>query len=245
MKGFGDRRDAGRQLGERLTLDRALRDVVVLGLARGGLPVAEEVATALSAPLDILVVRKVGVPYQPEVAMGAIGEDGVVVEDEDVLRLARVAPSVFAAAAARERAELERRIRRYRGNRDLTRLTGKTVIIVDDGIATGATMRAACAVVRGAGAVRVVLAAPVASSEAARRLRHDADEVVALTLVDGSFSVGQWYRHFEPTSDEEVIECLERAGRRRGPARTDELPASEPFGTSKFGSDIAGGVAWH
>ncbi len=244
MRGFVDRRDAGRQLGDRLALDRALRDVVVVGLPRGGLPVAEEVAAALSAPLDVLVVRKVGLPYQPEVAMGAIGEGGVVVEEDDVLRAAHVTPSVFSTAAARERVELERRVRRYRGGRELTSLSGRTVVIVDDGIATGATTRAACAVARAAGAARLVLAVPVAASEAARRLRHDADEVVSLILVDGSFSVGQWYERFDQTSDEEVVECLERARRREDRARADTPPVDEPFGPSDFGSDVLGGATW-
>lgn len=238
-----DRRDAGRQLGARLALDRALRDVVVVGLPRGGLPVAEEVAEALAAPLDVLVVRKVGLPFQPEVAMGAIGEGGVVVEEPDVLRAAAVSAQDFDRAAARERVELERRVRRYRGGRDLTGLSGKTAVIVDDGIATGATTRAACAVARAAGAARLVLAVPVASSEAVRRVRREADEVVSLILVDGSFSVGQWYAQFDQTSDEEVVECLDRARRREGTAG-DDASMDEPFGTSGFGSDISGGVAW-
>jgi putative phosphoribosyl transferase len=244
MRGFVDRRDAGRQLGARLALDRALRDVVVVGLPRGGMPVAEEVAEALTAPLDVLVVRKVGLPFQPEVAMGAIGEGGVVVAEEGVLRAVAVSAKEFANAAARERVELERRVRRYRGGRDLASLSGKTVVIVDDGIATGATTRAACAVARAAGAARVVLAVPVASSEAARGLRRDADEVVSLVLVDGSFSVGRWYEQFDQTSDEVVVECLERARRREEPATGDDSSVDEPFGTSGFGSDISGGVAW-
>lgn len=221
-----------------------MRDVVVVGLPRGGLPVAEEVAAALSAPLDVLVVRKVGLPYQPEVAMGAIGEGEVVVEEPDVLRVAAVSARDFAHAAARERVELERRVRRYRGGRHLTDLSGKTVVIVDDGIATGATTRAACAVARAAGAARLVLAVPVASSLAVRRLRRDADEVVSLILVDGSFSVGQWYEQFDQTSDEEVVKCLERARGREEPSTADERSVDEPFGTSGFGSDISGGVAW-
>lgn len=236
MRGFADRRDAGRQLGARLALDRTLRDVVVVGLPRGGVPVADEVAAALGAPLEVMVVRKVGLPYQPEVAMGAIGENGVVVVEDDVLKAARITTSDFATAAARERVELERRVRRYREGREPMDLHARTVVVVDDGIATGATIRAACRVVRDAGASRVVLAVPVASSEALRRLRGDADEVTSLISVEGSFAVGQWYEEFDQTSDEEVVSCL-------GLARARQSPGGAA-GSGGFDADIAGGVKW-
>ncbi len=209
-----DRSDAGRQLAAKLTTLRRDGGVVVLGLPRGGVPVAYEVAVALGAPLDVLVVRKIGVPYQPELAMGAIGEGGVVVVDSHVMRATGVSDSQFAAVEQRERAELERRVERFRDDRPLTSLFGRTAVIVDDGVATGSTARAACRVARALGAARVVLAVPVAANETLRSLRGDADELVSLIVANGSFSVGQWYERFDQTTDDEVIACLRRAARR-------------------------------
>lgn len=165
---FINRVDAGRRLGERLQHLRG-DNVVVVGLPRGGVPVASEVARVLGAPLDVIVVRKLGVPFQPELGMGAIGEGGVRVLNEALVGSAGVTPDELAAVERRERAELDRRIRRYRGGRLGVSLAGRTVVIIDDGIATGSTARAACRVVRAQGAARVVLAVPVAPRDWARR----------------------------------------------------------------------------
>jgi putative phosphoribosyl transferase len=207
---FIDRIDAGRRLAERLRPWRG-SDVVVLGLPRGGVPVALEVALALGAPLDVIVVRKVGVPYQPELAMGAIGEDGVRVVNDEVMRAARVAEHEFAAVEANERAELERRATRFRGERQRISLMGRTAIVVDDGIATGSTALAACQVARAHGASRVVLAVPVAPPDTTARFSEVADELVCLATPSGFSSVGQWYSDFSPTTDQEVVDCLARA----------------------------------
>ena len=209
---FIDRIDAGRRLGARLR-DLRGEDVVVVGLPRGGVPVAFEVAQALQAPLDVIVVRKLGVPFQPELAMGAIGEDGVRIIDEEIVRLAHVSADELAAVERRERAELERRAERFRVDRDRVPLGGRTVIVVDDGIATGSTARAACQVARAQGAARVVLAVPVAPPDWTARLEHDADELVCLRTPTRFFAIGQWYSDFSQTSDEEVVACLRRTPR--------------------------------
>lgn len=214
MDRFVDRADAGRQLAARLASRSNLANALVFGLPRGGVPVAYEVAVALQLPLEVLVVRKLGVPSQRELAMGAIGEDGVIVVEDDVVGALRVSPEEFASVEARERVELGRRIEKYRGVRLATSLVGRTVVIVDDGIATGATARAACRVARARDAARVILAAPMASKRTVNELRREADEVVVLVTAEGSFSVGQWYEHFEETSDDVVIECLRRASGR-------------------------------
>jgi putative phosphoribosyl transferase len=208
---FRDRKDAGQQLADLLQPLRG-PDVVVLGLPRGGVPVAAEVARALSAPLDVIVVRKVGVPGQPELAMGAVGEGGVRVVDERVARLAHVSPEEFARAGEREREELERRVQRFRGDRPPVPLTGRVAVLVDDGIATGSTARAACSVTRAMGAARVVLAAPVCARESARRLAPEVDQLVCLQSPGHFSAVGQFYDDFRATPDDEVIELLQRAG---------------------------------
>ncbi len=206
---FQDRGDAGRQLGRRLA-PLAGRDVVVLGLPRGGVPVAAEVARALGAPLDVVLVRKLGLPGRPELAMGAVGEDGVVVVNEDVLQVGRVDAATLADAERRERAELERRARQFRGDRSRRPLEGRTAVVVDDGIATGATARAACAVVRAHGAARVVLAVPVGSPRALADIAPTVDEVVCLESPQHFAAVGQAYDDFRATDDEEVLELLRR-----------------------------------
>jgi predicted phosphoribosyltransferase/dienelactone hydrolase len=206
---FSNRVDAGRQLARPL---RSLGgDVVVLGLPRGGVPVAAEVARALGAPLDVIVVRKLGVPWQPELAMGAVGEDGVQIANEDVIRAARVTESQWAAVVAREQSELERRASRFRDARPRVDLTGRTAVLVDDGMATGATARAACHVARAHGAGRVVLAVPVASPTAIEALRSSADEIVCLEAPPAFHAVGQWYVDFSPTTDDEVVATLVRS----------------------------------
>jgi putative phosphoribosyl transferase len=210
---FIDRADAGRRLAQRLQYLRA-DPVVVLGLPRGGVPVAYEVALALAAPLDVIVVRKLGVPYEPELGVGAIGEDGVRVINEQVMRLAGTSASELAEVEVRERAELERRARLYRSGRSRTALKGRTVVVVDDGIATGSTARAACQVARAHGATRVVLAVPVAPPDCQSRLGADADEIVCLETPDPFFSIGQFYEDFAQTSDEQVVAYLTSAARR-------------------------------
>lgn len=210
---FSDRAGAGRRLAEHLEALRG-EDVVVLGLPRGGVPVAFEVARALDAPLDVIVVRKLGVPYQPELALGAIGEGGVLVVNERAARELRVAPEDLAEVERAERAELLRRVGVFRAGQHRIALTGRTVLIVDDGVATGSTARAACQVARAQGADRVILAVPVGAADAIRSLRGDADDVVCLETPAWFMAVGHWYRDFRQTSDAEVTELLDRAARR-------------------------------
>ena len=212
---FRDRADAGRRLADRLAAipgDRLPRDaLVVLGLPRGGVPVAFEIADTLRVPLDVIVVRKLGVPSHPELAMGAIGEGDVRIVNHDVVLGARVDASEFAAVEARERKELERRAERFRGSRERVPLPGRTALVVDDGIATGSTAQAACRVARAQGAGRVILATPVAPPSVVERVRGAADEVIVLRTPEPFFAIGQFYDDFTQTSDEEVIRLLERA----------------------------------
>ncbi|WP_406088146.1 phosphoribosyltransferase family protein [Kitasatospora purpeofusca] len=213
---FTDRTDAGHRLAARLAHLRGPGTVVV-ALPRGGVPVAAEVAAALGAPLDICVIRKLGVPYQPELGMGAIGEDGVRVLNEQVLRPARVTPGQLAAVETRERAELERRARRYRGDRPPVDLRGRTVVVVDDGVATGSTARAACLIVRARGARRVVLAVPVAPEDWTQRLGDVADELVCVGTPSPFFAIGEFYADFAQTGDAEVLRHLGEAAGRSAP----------------------------
>ena len=206
---FRDRAEAGRHLAERLRHLQG-RPLVVLGLPRGGVVVAAEVARVLDAPLDVIVVRKLGVPTQPELAMGAVGEDGVEVRNDEVLRHVDVSPEGWATAVARERAEVERRARRFRGDRPRLPLAGRTVVIVDDGVATGSTARAACQVARAEGAAHVVVAVPVAPPAWTTRLDDVADELVCLETPRRFFAVGAAYADFTQLTDEQVVECLER-----------------------------------
>lgn len=207
---FADRTDAGRRLAEHLTGYRD-QNVVVVGLPRGGVPVAYEVAEALGAPLDVLVVRKLGVPFQPELAFGAIGEGGVRVTNDTVVRHARLTDADIAAVEQAQRAELQRRVERYRRGHDRIPLAGRVVLIVDDGFATGATARAACHVARAQGAEKVVLAAPVGAPDTVAELSADADEVVCVSQPDYYVAVGQAYHHFGQTSDDEVCALLDKA----------------------------------
>ena len=210
MKLFDDRVDAGRQLAERLDSFGG-QDVVVLGLPRGGVPVAFEVAQALQAPLDVLVVRKLGVPFQPELAFGAIGEDGVRVLNDAVVRETHLDGDEMDTVERKQRIELRRRAERFRRGRDRISLTGRIAVIVDDGIATGATAKAACQVARAHGASRVVLAVPIGPDDIVARFAGYADEVVCLETPAFFFAVGQGYRNFTPTSDDEVVSLLDRA----------------------------------
>lgn len=218
---FTDRRDAGGQLAEALTELRG-PGTVVLGLPRGGVPVAEEVAVRLGAPLDVCLVRKLGVPFDPELALGAIGEDGIRVLNEDVLGVARLGPDALAGLESRERAVLQRRVRVYRRARDRVDVAGRRVVLVDDGIATGATARAACQVVRARGASGVVVAAPVGPPDVTARLGPAADACVCLATPPGFAAIGGFYADFSQTDDAEVLACLARAQAR----------SSEPTGSS-------------
>jgi putative phosphoribosyl transferase len=217
---FRDRREAGRRLAERLSGLRAASPLV-LGLPRGGVPVAYEVAQALGAPLDVLVVRKLGVPFQPELGMGAVGEDGVRVLNADVLRQAGVSESQLAEVEARERAEVEARAARLRSGRSAVPLQGRTVVIVDDGLATGGTARAAVRVARARGAERVLLAVPVAPPDTVAALSRDADDVIAVETPEPFFAIGGWYTDFSPTSEREVMELLAVGGAHQEPGSAD------------------------
>lgn len=186
-------------------------DIVVLGLPRGGVPVAYEVARRLRTPLDVLLVRKLGVPFQPELAFGAIGEGGVRVINDAVVQQGRLSPDDMAAVEREQTAELARRAERYRHGRDPVPLAGRTALIVDDGLATGATARAACEVARAQGAQRVVLAVPIGARDTVAGLSDVADAVVCLYSPDVYYAVGQGYRDFTQTSDEEVVRLLDAA----------------------------------
>ncbi len=210
MRQFNDRADAGRQLASRMEYLRG-RDVVVLGLPRGGVPVAFEVAKALGAPLDVLLVRKLGVPFHPELAFGAIGNGGVRVISEAVVREVGLSGREIAAVESKERAELQRRAERFRGDHRPIPLQGRIAVIVDDGIATGATAQAACRVARAEGAAKVVLAIPIGATDTAEQFAQYADEVVVLHTPVPYFAVGQGYHDFAQTSDDEVVALLERA----------------------------------
>jgi putative phosphoribosyl transferase len=210
---FQDRHDAGRQLAVELHAYANRPDVIVLALPRGGVPVGFEVATALDAPLDVFVVRKLGLPWEEEVAMGAIASGGVRVLDSDLIRAARVSQAEVERVTAIERAELARRERQYRGERPFPDLRGKTVILVDDGLATGSTMRAGVAALRQEVPSRVVVAVPVAAPETCNAFRDIADEIVCAMTPEPFRAVGYWYHDFSQTSDEEVQELLDRARR--------------------------------
>ncbi|MFD5099554.1 phosphoribosyltransferase family protein, partial [Streptomyces albidochromogenes] len=223
---FTDRADAGQRLAVALRHLEA-DDPVVLGLPRGGVPVAYEVARTLGAPLDVVVVRKLGVPYHRELGFGAIGEGGARVISDDIVRRSGVGPDEAAEVERTEKAELDRRARRFRGDRPRLALRGRTVVVVDDGIATGATASAACEVVRAQGAARVVLAVPVAAPDAVARLSSQADDVVCLSVPAMFRAVGEWYENFTQTSDEEVVALLARAGGPTAPRRRAGEAAEE------------------
>ncbi len=225
---FSDRADAGRRLATRLEYLRG-GDNVVLGLPRGGVPVAFEVARALGAPLDVIVVRKLGVPFQPELAMGAIGEDGVKVVNDEVIRRSGVTESEFATVERRELADLQRQAERFRAGRPHVDIVGRTVIVVDDGIATGSTASAACQVARRHGAAKVIMAAPVGAPESISALRGVCDDVVCLDAPPFFAAVGTWYDDFRHVPDADVTNLLERAAAAvpTGTAATAE-PAPAP-----------------
>lgn len=206
---FADRREAGRSLAAHLTQYAGRSDVVVLGLPRGGVPVAYQVAQALGAPLDVFVVRKLGFPGHEELAMGAIASGGVRVLNQDVVDWYTPSPEAIDAVARAEQIELERRERLYRGGRPLLPIEGKTVILVDDGLATGSTMRAAVLAVRRMNPAKVVVAVPVGAPESCGSLRGVADEVVCALSPPNFSAVGLWYGNFAQTTDEEVRHLLD------------------------------------
>jgi putative phosphoribosyl transferase len=208
---YRDRVEAGKRLAERLADYADRPDVLVLALPRGGVPVAFEVARALRVPLDIFLVRKLGVPGHEELAMGAIATGGVRVLNEDVVSYLRVPGEVIDAVAADELRELERRERTYRGDRPAPDVAGKTVILVDDGLATGSTMRAAAAALRRQQPARIVVAVPVSAPQTCDEYRMGVDEIVCAVTPEPFHAVGQWYADFSQTTDEEVRELLARA----------------------------------
>ncbi len=223
---FNDRSDAGRQLARLLAHLRG-EDVVVIGLPRGGVPVAYEVALVLDAPLDVILVRKLGVPFQPELGMGAIGESGIRVLNDEIVRTTGVTPGEIAEVEALERVELERRARSYRAGRPRTQLAGRVVLVVDDGIATGSTAKVACEAARAEGARRVILAVPVAPADWTHRLVGTADEFISVTTSEDFDSIGQFYRDFRQTSDDEVISSLDRAAARRVAPSSDAIKLAD------------------
>lgn len=207
---FSNRRAAGRALGAALA-DLNPSNPVVLGLPRGGVPVAFEAASALDCPLDVLVVRKIGVPQQPELAMGSVGESGVVVENEDVIRAARVDGASFNRVLEKERDVLRQRLAAYREEAEPVDLKGRTAVIVDDGLATGSTARAAIEIIRRRGVRSVWLAVPVAPSDTAEAMKDLADRVVVLHAPRHFGAVGAWFRDFSQTSDDQVRSLLAEA----------------------------------
>ncbi len=208
---FADREQAGRLLAELVAPEVEGEDVVVLALPRGGVPVGYEVATRIGAPMDVLLVRKLGVPWQPELAFGAIATGDVVVLNEDHLRALGVGDDIVRDTIERERMELERRERLYRDDQPPLDLAGKTVVVVDDGIATGSTVRAALGTLAQRGAARRIVACPVAAAETIHGLEDEADAVLCLRTPVHFSAVGAWYEDFQPVSDHEVRSLLERA----------------------------------
>lgn len=206
-----DRITAGRALAKAMTNYRDRQDLLVLALPRGGVPVAYELAEALHAPLDLILVRKLGSPGQQELAMGAIASGGVRVLNEELVSYLHVSEETLENVAAREQKELERRERAYRGDRPWPEITGKCVILVDDGVATGATMRVAIKALRKQNPKEVVVAVPVAPPDTIEVLRREADDVVCLAMPEPFTAIGLWYVNFSQVSDEEVTEQLARA----------------------------------
>jgi predicted phosphoribosyltransferase len=214
-KPLKDRAEAGRLLAEKLTVYANREDVVVLALPRGGVPVAFEIANRLDAPLDVFVVRKLGVPWYQELAMGAIATGGVRVLNDDVVKAYRLTDDEIALAEVREREELERRERAYRGERPAPEVRGRTVILVDNGVATGTTMLAAIAALRKLQPARLIVAVAVAPQSTYEQLRAEADDVVCIFAPETFYAVSLWYERFEQTTDEEVRDLLARAIERK------------------------------
>lgn len=208
---FKNRVQAGQLLAEKLQAYASCPNGIVLGLPRGGVPVAFEVAIALHLPLDICLVRKLGTPGHPELAMGAIALGGVRILNQDVIRLRHISEVAIEKVTAQEQAELDRRNHLYRGDRPIPDLRNRTVILVDDGIATGATLRAAIALVKQQQPAHIVVAAPVASPLVCQQFQETVDKVVCVSMPDDLYAIGLWYEHFNQTSDEEVQMLLAQA----------------------------------
>lgn len=221
---YRDRRHAGQELAEHLGHLRNRDDVIVLALPRGGVPVAFEVARALAVPLDLFLVRKLGVPGHPEFAMGAIAAGGVRVLSDDVVTLLEIPASVIDAVAAAESKELDRRERLYRAGREPVEIRNRVAVLIDDGLATGSTMKAAVQALRAYGPARVVVAVPVGAPETCREFADLADEIVCARAPNAFAAVGQWYQDFSQTTDDEVQHLLELAQRRQD-ARAPERSA--------------------
>jgi predicted phosphoribosyltransferase len=213
---FRDRREAGRRLASELAAYANHPDLRVLALPRGGVPVASEVARALGAPLDVFLVRKLGVPGREELAMGAVATGGVRVLNDDIVRGLRISPQVIDAVAAKEQDELVRRERLYRGDHPPIDVRGRTLILVDDGLATGATMLAAVRALRGQQPARIVVAVPIAAPESCEELRTEVDEIICAITPEPFHAVGFWYEDFSQTTDEEVRDLLAASGLRPG-----------------------------
>jgi predicted phosphoribosyltransferase len=244
---FLDRADAGRRLASELAgdygADAGRGDVLVLALPRGGVPVAYEVARALGAPMDVFLVRKLGVPGHEELAMGAIASGGVQVLNEEVVRTLGISPEVIGRVAEREGAELRRREREYRDARPMPDVHGKTVILVDDGLATGSTMRAAAAALRRLGPARLVVAVPVAAPETCEEFRSEVDEVVCALTPEPFHAVGLWYEDFSQTTDAEVRDLLARAAARQVSPPPPGTISRSPDQAHRGGGGGGGGAA--
>ena len=212
---FFDRTEAGQFLADNLSAYANRDDVVVLALPRGGVPVAAEVAKKLNAPLDVFVVRKLGLPGHPELAMGAIASGGVRVFNGEVVNALRIPDEVIDAVSAEELVELQRREKAYRADRPPLELEGKIVVVVDDGVATGSTMLAAVSALRQLNAARIVVATPVIAASTYAEIQRAADEVAAVLVPEHFYAVGQWYQDFGQTTDDEVRELLAQAARRQ------------------------------
>ena len=218
VRGFRDRTDAGRALAGMLSAYANRPDVLVLALPRGGVPVGFEVAQALKAPLDVFLVRKLGLPGQKELAMGAIATGGVRVVNDEVVRLLSVPEAVIDRVAAEEQQELARREALYRGDRPPPDVTARTVILVDDGLATGSTMRAAAAAVRQQHPARLVIAVPVAAPSTCQELGREVDEIVCALTPEPFYAVGLWYEDFSETTDDQIRDLLQHANQQQSPA---------------------------
>ncbi len=213
MTRFRDRRDAGRKLAQELSTYAGRPDVIILALPRGGVPVAYEVALALNTPLDIFIVRKLGLPGREELAFGAIASGGVRVLNDDIVQTLKIPQTMIDMVTRRELQELERRERAYRGDRHGPEVHGRTVILIDDGLATGASMRAAVAALRLQNPARIVVAVPTAAPETCEAFRPEVDEIVCATTPEPFYGVSRWYEDFSQTTDEEVRALLEEATR--------------------------------
>ena len=208
---FRNRTEAGQLLARALDEYAGRDDLVILALPRGGVPIGYEIARRVRVPLDVFLVRKLGVPWHPELAMGALASGGVQVLNDEVVRMYGIPPHVIQAVAAQEQEELDRRAREYRGDRAFPSLEGRTVILVDDGLATGSTMRAAVAAVRQQKPASIIVAVPVAAVQTCDEFRHEVDDIVCLRMPEMFSAVGAWYDDFSQTSDEEVRALLAAA----------------------------------